>query len=156
MGPFRFRAAAGLVMRRKQEDTARQQLARAETARQRAEHRARAADQAAERAAEAAAEARRTGGEYGRLEWHQSWIARKRLEAAAGRQAAAVSAEAADRATAAVQLAHQRRRALERLRERAWHRHTLETGRQELRDMNELAVLRHRTRSAGSTESDSE
>jgi len=143
MRPFRFRAAAGLVMRRKQEDVARQELARAETARQRAEDRARAAEQAAARAADAAVDARRAGTEGWRLEWHQSWISRKRLEADAGRQAAAVSAEATDRATAAVQLAHQRRRALERLRDRAWRRHQLEAGRQELRDMNELATLRH-------------
>ncbi|MDH4064624.1 MAG: hypothetical protein OEW19_09500 [Acidobacteriota bacterium] len=154
MRPFRFRAAAGLVMRRKQEDTARQHLAKAQSARQRAEDRAGAAAQAAERAAAEDADARRAGAEGWRLQWHQSWIIKKRLEADAGRQAAAVSAEAADRAAAAVQLAYQRRRALERLRDRAWRRHQIDVGREELRDMNELATLRYHAPPVGSTTTD--
>jgi flagellar biosynthesis chaperone FliJ len=146
MRPFRFRAAAALVMRRKQEDTARQQLAAAETTRKRAEDQAQSAAQAVARAGDAAADACRSGAEGWRRDWHQSWIARKRLEADAGRRAAAISAEAAGRATAAVQLAYQRRRALERLRDRAWHRHKLEASRHELQAMNELATLRHHAR----------
>lgn len=146
MRPFRFRAAAALVMRRKQEDAARQQLAAAETARQCAEDHARSMDRAAEAARTATVEARRDGVEGWRLGWHQSWMTRTRIEAAASRRAAAVSAEAAGRATAAVQLAYQRRRALERLRDKAWQRHHVEVGRQELRDMNELATLRHLAR----------
>jgi flagellar export protein FliJ len=143
MRPFRFRAAAGLHLRRKQEDTARLHLAQAETARQYAEQQARAAQDAALRARDDEVASRREGTEGWRLGWHQSWIVRKRLEADAGRQAAAVSAATVDRATAAVQLAHQRRRALERLRDRAWRRHQLDAGRHETREMNELATLRY-------------
>lgn len=146
MRPFRFRAAAALLMRRTQEDAARQRLAAAETARRRAELQARAAAETADRAAAASVDACRDGADGGHLRWHQSWIARKRLEADAGRQAAAASAEAAGRATAEVQIAYQRRRALERLRDRAWHRHQREAGRLELREMNELATLRHHAR----------
>lgn len=146
MQPFRFRAAAALVMRRQQEDTARQQLSAAEIARNRAEDHARTTAEAAGCAREAAADACRTGTESGPLAWHQSWIVRKQLEAEAGRRAAAVSTEAAGRAAAAVRLAYQRRRALERLRDRMWQRHRLEAGRRELRDMNDLATLRYRAR----------
>jgi len=143
MRPFHFRAAAALVMRRKQEDVARQRLAAAETARQCARDHSDAAARAAAAARSAAVEACRDGAEGWRLGWHQSWMVRTRIEAEAGRRAAAVSAEAAGRATAAVQLAYRHRRALERLRERAWQRYRLEAGRRELREMNELATLRH-------------
>lgn len=146
MRPFRFRASAALVMRRKQEDAARQQLAAAETVRQSAEERARVAARDLAEARAAAADACRGGTESWRLAWHQSWIVRTQIEAEARRRAAAVSAEAATRATAAVHIAHQRRRALERLRDRAWHRYRLDAGRHELQAMNELATLRHRAR----------
>jgi flagellar biosynthesis chaperone FliJ len=146
MRPFRFRAAAALVMRRKLEDAARLQLAAADNARRSAEERAREAAGAVAEARAAAADASTAGAESWRLGWHQSWIARTRIEAEARRRAAAVSAEAATRATAAVQVAHQRRRALERLRDRAWHRYRLEAGRHELQAMNELATLRHHAR----------
>ncbi|MEZ5284218.1 MAG: hypothetical protein R2712_05285 [Vicinamibacterales bacterium] len=67
-----------------------------------------------------------------------------------------MSAEAARLATAEVQLAYQRRRALERLRDRAWRRYQLEAGRQELREMNELATLRFLTQPAATPEADGE
>lgn len=143
MRPFQFRAAAALMMRRKQEDVARQRLAAAEIARQRAQDHADTARQAAETARQASVAACLDGAEGWRLGWHQSWMTRTRIEAEAGRRAAVVSAEAVGRATAAVQLAYRHRRALERLREKAWHRYRLEAARRELHEMNELATLRH-------------
>ncbi len=143
MRPFRFRAGAALLLRRKQEDAARLDLARAERAREAALARAEAAAASARQAAETETEARRHGVEAWRIEWHRTWITKKQLEADAGRQAAAVSAEAADRAAAEVRLAYQRRRALERLRDRAWRRHQLEAAREEGKAMNELAGLRY-------------
>jgi hypothetical protein len=146
MRPFRFRPHAALVLRRKQEDAARQQLAAAETARKCAEHRAADAARAVAAARASAAEACRDGADQWRLGWHQSWITRVRIEADALKRAAAVSAEAAGRATAAVQVAHQRRRTLERLRDRMWQRHQFEAARHEMLEMNELATLRHHAR----------
>jgi len=146
MQPFRFRAAAALIMRRKQEDAARHDLAVAEAARKSAEKRAAAAAAAGEDARGAAVEACRQGTDGWQLEWHRSWIAKLRIEAETERRAAAASAESVARAAATVRLAHQRRRALERLRDKAWHRHRLEAGRQEMRAMNELATLKHHAR----------
>jgi flagellar export protein FliJ len=142
MRPFRFRAQAALLLRRKEEDVARQDLARAERAREAAQARAEAAAATVRQAAEAAHDARQRGVEAWRVDWHRSWITRKQLEADAGRRAAAVSAEAAGHAAAEVTVAYQRRRALERLRERAWRRYQLEVTREEGRAMNELAGLR--------------
>jgi flagellar export protein FliJ len=154
MRPFRFRLAAGLLVRRKEEDAVRQRLAETRIAHDRIEQQTRAAARGASEAASAAQAARREGATGWQIQWHQSWIARKRLEADAGRRAAAVSAASVDRATAAVRVAHQRRRALERLRDRAWRRYQVEARRTDSRTMNELATLRYLALATSSGETD--
>ncbi|MFA5907811.1 MAG: hypothetical protein WC815_03440 [Vicinamibacterales bacterium] len=149
MRPFRFRASVVLDLRRKEEDAARQRLVQAQNALDQAEARARTARQAAADAAGASAAAQNAGAEGWRLGWHQSWIRRQRLEVDACRTVTAASAATVDRATASVGVAHQRRRVLERLRDRAWHRHQLETVRHESREMNTAANLRYLTHAAG-------
>lgn len=143
MRAFRFRAAAALDLRRKEEESARLRLAQAQSALDHTQQRLAAADSSARAAADRLNEAQAAGTEAWRLSWHQSWIRKQRLDADACRKTAAVSASVVERAAASVSVAHQKRRAIERLRERAWRRHQLDAGRVESRDMNQLANLRY-------------
>jgi flagellar export protein FliJ len=144
--PFRFRAAAALDLRIKEEDHAKQQLARAQSAHEATALRAVQARHRADAAADEFVMAQRTGTDAARLAWHQSWIVRLRLEADAARGAAATSAASLERATASVNVARQRRRTLERLRDRAKHRYDEDARRHDTRDMNELASVRFAAR----------
>jgi flagellar export protein FliJ len=148
MRPFQFRAQAALDLRRKQEDEARRALADAQTAHEAAQARAVAADLGARNAADEFVSAQRKGTEAWRLGWHQSWITKLRLEADACQRATAISAATVERATASVVSAYQRRRTLERLRERARRRYETEAARQHSREMNDLASLRFAARLA--------
>lgn len=148
MGPFQFRAEAALDLRRKQEDQARRALADAQTEHEAAQARAVAADILARRAADEFMTSQQRGTEAWRLSWHQSWITKLRLEADACQRATAISAATVERATASVIVAHQRRRTLERLRDRARRRYDIEATRQHTREMNALAGLRFVARSA--------
>jgi len=143
MRPFRFRPAAALELRAAEEDRANQQLARSRGELEAADRRA--AD-AVDAALSASAELQRhheAGSEAWRLAWHRSWISRQRHEVTLTRDAAVRSAAAVAHATAAMHAARQRRRALERLRDRAWQRHKTEMTRNENKDMNLLANLRY-------------
>lgn len=142
MPPFRFRAAAALDLRLSEEERARTHLARVRLDLHAAETRAVAARDAAAAAATELACARAEGTEAWRLGWHQSWIVRQRREADALQRAAAVSATAVAHATASVHAAQQRRRALERLRDRALDHYRQDVARHEIREMNALANAR--------------
>jgi flagellar export protein FliJ len=139
---FRFRAAAALDLQRKREDEARLALARAEAAVEAAALRVAEADQAIGREGDDFIAVQRGGAPAWLLTWHRSWIDRQHQERDARRQEVAAAREAADRAAAAVREAHRRRRTLERLRDRAWRRHQLESDRHDTRQINELAGLR--------------
>jgi flagellar export protein FliJ len=156
MRPFRFRAAAALDLRRKEEESARLRLARAQSDLHHAQQRVVAADHAASQAAAHLSSAQSAGTEAWRISWHQSWIRRQRLEADACRRTVAVSATLADRAAASVSIAHQKRRVLERLRERAMERHRQTADRHATNEMNQLANLRYLAQAAdgGGTDSD--
>ncbi len=158
MRPFRFRAHVALDFRLKQEDEARRALASAQTAHEAAQARAVAADLSARSAAEEFVTAQRRGTEAWRLTWHQSWIGKLRLEADACQRATAISAASVERAAASVIAAYQRRRTLERLRDRARRRYDTEAGRQHNREMNALASLRFAARAVerGGSSSDDE
>lgn len=140
--PFRFRAAAALDLRLSEEERALQHLARTRLDLDQAERRAAHAVEAAAEAAADLARDQADGSERWRLDWHQSWIARQRREAAAAEQAAAVSAASVAHATDSANAARQRRRALERLRDRALRRHRVDAARHDSREMNLLANLR--------------
>jgi flagellar export protein FliJ len=148
MKPFSFRAEAALDLRRKQEDQARRALADAQTAHEAAQARALAADISARQAADEFLTAQQHGTDAWRFGWHQSWIAKLRLEADACQRATAISAGHVERATASVVVAHQKRRTLERLRERARKRYDVEATREHTREMNALAGLRFVARAA--------
>jgi flagellar export protein FliJ len=142
MPPFRFRAAAALDLRQKQETAAAQALARAETALHEAELRRRHADAERQRAQTAALAAERDGTDGHALAWHRNWIVHlanlielrtRELEAARDvvRAADAIWREA-----------RKRRLSLDRLRERAWHRHQQAEKQEERKAIDELARLR--------------
>jgi flagellar export protein FliJ len=143
MRQFRFRAAAALELRRRAEDRAREILAQATAARERAQARATESAAAVDRAGTSFIDHQRAGLERSAIDWHRSWIARLRNEADVSQRQAAVSAATAERAAASVAHAFLRRRALEKLRDRARERYQREVAREETREMNELAALRY-------------
>lgn len=109
---------------------------------------------AVDRAVEERTSTERAGMDAWLMTWHGSWITRLRLDATVQQQRAVVSNAAATCAAAAVQKAHQRRRTLERLRERGLRRYDTDVQRSELKEMNLLAGLRFVARAAD--EGDSE
>jgi hypothetical protein len=148
MKPFRFRAAAALDLRRKQEDAARLAYAVAQNAASVADACVVEAHGAVDRAAEARTSTERAGADAWLVSWHRSWIVRLRLEVEARQAEAAVSAAAAECAAASMRKAHQSRRTLERLRDRGVQRYDAEVQRIELKEMNLLAGLRYVARTA--------
>ena len=139
---FRFRAAAALDMRRKEEDSARLALAVADNAVSAATQKAREADQRVSDEGRKLVDAQREGTEAWRVQWHRAWIERQRTDAAARASEVAERAVDARAAAGVVREAMKKRRVLERLRERSWHRFRQHEHDQHVRDMNELATLR--------------
>ena len=148
MKPFRFRAAAALDLRRKREDEARLAHAQAEIESRAAAARVAQARGAVDRAVAESASTAQAGADAWFITWHRSWITRLRLEVDARQKEAAISAAAAERAAASMRKAHQRRRTLERLRDRGVQRYEAEVQRTELEEMNLLAGLRFAGRMA--------
>jgi flagellar export protein FliJ len=143
MRKFRFRAAAALELRRKAEERAREIHAATTAAREKAQARAASAATAVTAAGTSFIDHQSAGLERAQLDWHRSWITRLQIEADASQRQAAVSAVAAERAAASVASAYLRRRALEKLRDRAWSRYQRDVTREETREMNELAAVRY-------------
>jgi flagellar export protein FliJ len=142
MRPFRFRPAALLELRRKEEAAARDVLARVQDVQTRA-------DQAVVRASDAVLDAARTlgrvqaaGATADALAWHRSWIVRLRHDVGERRLAAAKAATVVARASVVVREAVQRRRVLERLHDRAWQRYRVEADREHAREMDRVAGVR--------------
>lgn len=143
MTDFRFRAAAALDLRRKQETAAGTALAAAEAEFRAAEARAAQAD-ADRRAAQAQQlAAERRGSDAVALDWHRNWIVRLSNDLAERRRQVDRLAQAVRDAEARWRKARQRRLALERMRDRAWRRFQQEQHRQELKVIDELARLRY-------------
>lgn len=142
MRPFRFRADIVLDLRRREEEAARTALARQRAVAERAHATlagARVAVVEAGRALEGAAAA---GPSHGTLDWHRSWIGRLRLGVHAAMREAAEADQAAGRAAGALNQAMQKRRVLERLRERAWRKYCVARDRAHIQEMDQLASLR--------------
>lgn len=148
MRPFRFRPQAALDLRIKQEEVALGALAVAQNELATATVRATAAIDSAVAAADAFASAQLEGVNGTLIGWHRSWIVKQRLEVDARRREAAVSAAGVAGATASVQAAHQRRRTLERLRERAGRKYQHDVQHEATKEMTLLAGLRYLTRTA--------
>jgi flagellar export protein FliJ len=142
MAAFRFRAAAALDLRREQERAAGVALGRSEARFHEAERAAADAAQARRDAEGSLMSTERQGTDQATLVWHRNWIARL---AAAADTLAREREHAADETREARRRfyeARQRRLALERLRDRAWHRHQQQELQQELKVIDELARLR--------------
>jgi hypothetical protein len=148
MLPFHFRAARALEFRRKQEDEARMVLARAEGLELEAATRVTVAGEALLAEGLRLDAVQRAGATAWLISWHRSWIANQRLAVDTCRRERELAAQTVVLAGLAVREAYRRRRTLERLRDRMLRKYQLEVQRQDTRDMNELAGLRHTARAA--------
>ena len=145
MSEFRFRAAAALDLRRRQETDAATALARAEAELQGARQQAAAAD-VRRREAQAELSARERGGtDVGTLMWHRNWIVRLSHDLADRQRHVAACGDGVGRAEQRWRQARQRRLALERMQDRALRRFRQEQLKQELKVIDELARLRYVT-----------
>jgi len=149
MSPFKFRAAAALEIRRKEEDAAALELARKDANYRQIE----SALQSAERARESAladqhAQSQR-GIDIATLFWHRNWIIRLQATVVDLRVESHAAQQAVEIARQAWQLAKRRRLSLERLRDRAQARHRADEQREELKVIDELARVRFTTPDAG-------
>lgn len=143
MKPFRFRAAAALDLRRRQEQDAATDLARAEGELQALEARVRQAEQARRHAQQQLITVEWEGSDAGTLMWHRNWIVRLTHDLTACRQRVDGQAEVVRQAERRWREARQRRLALDRMYERALRRHRQDQQREELKVIDELARLRY-------------
>ena len=142
MPRFRFRAKAALELRQQQEQAAAAALARFEAEFREAE----ASCAAVERQrliaqGEQIAQARH-GIDASTLFWHRNWIVRLQATVDELRMEMRRRADLAEAARRAWQLARQRHLALDRMRQRSFARHRAAEGREERRDIDEVARLR--------------
>jgi flagellar export protein FliJ len=143
MSNFRFRAAAALELRQKQEDAAAIARSTAIAALSEARERWEQADRGRRDAQALQMDRQRHGTDVAAIDWHRNWITRltalgEQLKTAI--DARALALQQADRAW---RDARRRRLTLERMRERALRRFQHEQQRRELAVINELATLRH-------------
>jgi flagellar FliJ protein len=145
MNDFRFRAAAALELRRKQETEAGTALARAEAELRASEQLSAQAESARRVAQERLLSVERHGSDVATLIWHRNWIVRLSNDLTERRRQVSLLAEALRQAEQRWRQARQRRLALERMHERALRRFKQEQLRQELKVIDELARLRYVT-----------
>jgi len=142
MRKFRFRAAAALSLRRKEEQTALTALSRAEAEFQRVRDRRDEVEASRLDAMKAQLEHERAGTDGAGIVWHRTWISQLVATALRLGQELEARARVVASAKAAWYEARRKRRALERMRERAWQRFRQEEDRQERLVIDELARLR--------------
>jgi flagellar export protein FliJ len=142
---FRFRAAAALELRRKQETAAAIARSIAESALSEARALADQAEHDRQAAQTAQLERQQQGADGASIDWHRNWITRLSARVDQARTEIETRAAAVRDADQTWRDARRRRLALERMRERAWRRFQQEQQRQELKLINELATLRHGT-----------
>lgn len=146
MKPFRFRAEVVLALRQRQEEAARDAVARCQSALDQAR---RAQDErraALARAAQDAASAQQQGIDAWQLGWHRNWIQKQQRDVDASQQAIAAAETALAQAMAALNLARQKSRVMERLKSRAAQRYQLEVTREDNRTMDAFAAIRYAAR----------
>ncbi len=142
MAVFRFRMQTALDLRVRQEDEAKAALAVAETARIEAERRRDEARAALDATLARSREAEGRAGDVTERLWYRNWIVAQRHEVERRQQALATREAVVREATAAAQAAHQKRRILERLKDRAAAAFGAEERRQEQKVFDELGTLR--------------
>jgi len=142
MSNFRFRAAAALDLRRKQETDAGTALARAEAELRASEEFATQAETVRRAAQQQLTATERAGSDVATLVWHRNWIVRLSNDLTESRRQVNIRAEAVRQAETRWRQARQRKLALERMHERALRRFKQDQLRQELKAIDELARLR--------------
>lgn len=142
MPAFRFRAAAALELRRKQETDAATELAKLEALLRAAEARVSDTETQRQRAQDDQRDVERRGTDAGTLAWHRHWITRLAAAIDALRAEVEAQAQVVRQAEQRWRDARRRRLALERMRDRAWRRHQQAEQREELKVIDELARLR--------------
>jgi flagellar export protein FliJ len=153
MREFRFRAAAALDLRRKQETEAGTALALAEAELRASEQLATLAEAARHLAQQQLVSIERQGSDVETLLWHRNWIVRLTNDLTERRRRVSELADVFRQAEERWRQARQRRLALERMHERALRRFKQDQLRQELKVIDELARLRYVMRDAWRDES---
>ncbi len=143
MSDFRFRAAAALDLRRKQETDAATALARAEAELRASEQQVTDVDTARRAAQQQLVSVERHGSDVVTISWHRNWIVRLSNDLTERRRQLQLVAAAAREAEQRWRQARQRRLALERMQERALRRFKQDQLRQEMKVIDELARLRY-------------
>jgi flagellar protein FliJ len=152
MRPFKFRADAALVIRRKQEDEAQRALNAAHAA----ERLALESEDAARAALAHADEAARTGFQQvtaaRELIWQENWMTGLQRDLARAQQTLAERRSVRQHAAENAQHARMQVLVLERLKERQWRAWQLEARRAEQKALDELAGLRFAARQRATEE----
>jgi flagellar export protein FliJ len=149
MTPFRFRAAAALDLRRREEDAAAAVLGHAEARFQELSSATAAAETVRGQAQADQLIQSRRGIDIATMFWHRNWIIRLQATVDQLRTEVRAQSRVVDEARRAWQLARQRRLVLDRLRERALARYRADEQRQELKEIDELARIRFVMPAAG-------
>jgi len=139
---FRFRAAAALDLRLKQERDAEATYSRAEAAFRRVKAHREDVHRTRLEALQAELELQQRGADGTALTWHRTWIEGLVATAARLGHELEARAEVVAHAKRAWLEARRKRRTLERMRDRAWQRFRREQDRQERIVLDELARLR--------------
>ena len=142
MTPFRFRAGAALDIRRREEDAAASALVRAEAHFFEANRAYADMEQARARAQTERAAQTTRGIDAVALMWHRNWIVRLEAMVDDLRTSRGIAEAAVTTARQAWQFARRRRLALERMRDRALHRHRDAARLLEAKELDELARIR--------------
>jgi flagellar FliJ protein len=142
MAKFVFRVQVALDLRRRQEDEARQALARAESRKAEAERLRDDTRRAIEETLARGRQAEQRAGDVTVRLWYRNWITAQRLELARREQAVADRDTDLRQAVKRAQEAYRRRRMLERLRERAHTAFLAGERREEQKVLDELGALR--------------
>jgi flagellar FliJ protein len=152
MRPFRFRADAALVIRRKLEDEAKRALNAAHAA----ERLAVECEDAAREALAHADEAARTGFQQvtaaGELIWQGNWMTGLQRDLARAQETLAERRSVRQHAAENAQHARMQVLVLERLKERQWRAWQLEARRAEQKTLDETAGLRFAARQRATEE----
>ena len=146
MAIFRFRAAAALDARRRQEDDALAECARKDGLKRAAEARCAEIDAQWRDAARALVESQEQGQDSSTQSWYRNWIDGLSATARVAAVNAAEAGQAVEAARRVWQEARKKRLVLERLRDRAWQRFRHEEALREQRVIDELARVRFTTR----------
>jgi flagellar protein FliJ len=152
MRPFKFRADAALIIRRKQEDEAQRTLNTAHAAERLALEREDAARAALARADEAVRTGFQAVTAAGELIWQGNWMTGLQRDLDRARQTLAERRSDRQRAAENAQHARMQVLVLERLKERQWRAWQLEARRAEQKALDELAGLRFAARQRATEE----